>query len=58
MELPFVLTFHALARAVVQPTGAILHDDERNNDRTLSTLVQELVNWVLKDLAKGLDIKS
>ena len=58
VELPFVLTFHALARAVVQPTGAILHDDERNNDRTLSTLVQELVNWVLKDLAKGLDIKS
>ena len=58
VELPFVLTFHALARAVVQPTGAILHDDERNNDRTLSTLVQELVNWVLKDPAKGLDIKS
>ena len=58
VELPFVLTFHALARAVVQPTGAILHDDESNNDRTLSALVQELVNWVLKDLAKGLDIKS
>ena len=58
VELPFVLTFHALARAVVQPTGAILHDDEGNNDRTLSTLVQELVDWVLKDPAKGLDIKS
>ena len=58
VELPFVLTFHALARAVVQPTGAILHDDESNNDRTLSALVQELVNWVLKDPAKGLDIKS
>ncbi len=58
VELPFVLTFHALARAVVQPTGAILHDDESNNDRTLSALVQELVNLVLKDLAKGLDIKS
>ena len=57
VELPFVLTFHALARAVVQPTGAILHDDEGNNDRTLSTLVQELVDWVLKDPAKGLDIK-
>jgi hypothetical protein len=36
-ELPFVLTFHALARAVLQPTGAILHDDESNKDRTLST---------------------
>ena len=58
VQLPFVLTFHALARAVVQPTGAILHDDESNNDRTLSALVQELVNWVLKDPAKGLDIKS
>ena len=58
VELPFVLTFHALARAVVQPTGAILHDDESNNDRTLSALVQELVNWVLKDPTKGLDIKS
>jgi len=58
LELPFVLTFHALARAVVQPTGAILHDDESNNDRTLSTLVQELVNWILKDPVKGLDIKS
>ena len=58
VELPFVLTFHALARAVVQPTGAILHDDESNNDRTLSALVQELVNWVLKDPAKGLEIKS
>ena len=58
VELPFVLTFHALARAVVQPTGAILHDDESNNDRTLSALVQELVDWVLKDPSKGLDIKS
>ena len=57
-ELPFVLTFHALARAVVQPTGAILHDDESNNDRTLSTLVQKLVDWTLEDRVKGLDIKS
>ena len=57
-EFPFVLTFHALARAVVQPTGAILHDDESNNDRTLSTLVQKLVDWTLEDRVKGLDIKS
>ena len=57
-ELPFVLTFHALARAVVQPIGAILHDDESNNDRTLSTLVQKLVDWTLEDRVKGLDIKS
>ena len=58
VELPFVLTFHALARAVVQPTGAIFHDDERSGDLTLSSLVQELVNWVLKDATKGLEIKS
>jgi DNA helicase-4 len=58
LELPYVLTFHALARAVVQPTGAILHDDESNNDRTLSSLVQKLVDWVLEDKIKGLDIKS
>ena len=58
LKLPFVLTFHALARAVVQPTGAILHDDESNNDRTLSALVQKLVDWALEDKTKGLDIKS
>jgi DNA helicase-4 len=58
LKLPFVLTFHALARAVVQPTGAILHDDESNNDRTLSALVQKLVDWALDDKTKGLDIKS
>jgi DNA helicase-4 len=58
LMLPFVLTFHALARAIVQPTGAILHDDDSNSDKTLSTFVQKLVDRTLDDKAKGQDIKS
>ena len=58
VELPFVITFHALARAIVQPTGTILHDDERSGDRTLSLLVQGNVDRILKDDKKNQEVRA
>lgn len=58
IEVPFALTFHALARAVVQPSGTILHDDNDFDDETLSLLVQTLVDSVLADELKRSDIRA
>ena len=58
VELPFAMTFHALALAIVQPSGSILYDDEDSNALSKSTLVQTLVNEVLNDDAKANSIQQ
>ncbi len=58
IELPFAMTFHALAYAIVRPEGAVLKDDPNSKDRTLSATVQELVDEVLKDQGKADSIRK
>lgn len=52
INLPFVLTFHALARSIVQPIGQILYDDAIDADMAQSRVIQEIVDEALKDPAK------
>jgi len=58
VELPFAMTFHALAYAIVRPEGTVLKDDPNTNDDSLSGTVQLLVNEVLKDEAKAQSIRD
>ena len=58
IELPFAMTFHALAYAIVRPEGEVLKDDPSSKDRTLSATVQGLVDEVLKDQEKASSIRD
>ena len=58
VKMPFAMTFHALARAIVQPAGAILYDDPESKDLTLSSKIQELVDEALQDEAKAVSIRQ
>jgi DNA helicase-4 len=58
VELPFAMTFHALAYAITRPEGAVLMDDPDAKDRSLSATVQGLVDEVLKDDDKARSIRD
>ncbi|RYD70106.1 MAG: hypothetical protein EOP84_27250, partial [Verrucomicrobiaceae bacterium] len=44
LELPHVMTFHALAYAVVHPEESLIHDSPDQGDQTLSRVVQDIVD--------------
>jgi DNA helicase-4 len=45
---PHVMTFHALARALVQPQGAILYDNRSDETYALSSAIQAVVDHHLQ----------
>lgn len=58
VHLPFVMTFHALARSIVQPTGYILFDEEESGTLQLSDLVQKIVDEALEDPEKATKVQA
>jgi DNA helicase-4 len=58
VDLPFAMTFHSLAYALVQPEGQILMDDDLSNEESHSALFEEIVKEILSDELKALDIKN
>jgi DNA helicase-4 len=58
VDLPFAMTFHSLAYALVQPEGQILMDDDISNEESHSALFEEIVKEILSDELKALDIKD
>ena len=55
-EIPYVMTFHALAYALVHPTEAIMMDD--GNSKTLSRFVSEIVDQKIRHPITFLRIRS
>ena len=43
IELPHVMTFHALAHAIVKPAETLIYDDPQNNIFALSGSLQEVI---------------
>lgn len=48
VELPHVMTFHALAYAIVHPQEDILYDDEESGSQGLSRVVQRVIDDYLQ----------
>ena len=58
VDLPFAMTFHALAHALVQPEGQILMDDDQSNEESQSALFQEIVDEILSHEQKAQDVRE
>jgi DNA helicase-4 len=48
IQLPYAMTFHALAYALVQPTEEILYDDDRSGVLKQSQVVQDLIDETIR----------
>lgn len=48
-DIPHVMTFHALAYALVHPEEEILYDDEKKGWLELSNLVQEIIRDLMRE---------
>lgn len=48
-DIPYVMTFHALAHALVHPEEEILYDDEKKGWLQLSNLVQEIIRDQMRE---------
>ena len=49
IRLPYVMTFHALAYALVHPEESLLYDDPENNLTPLSRVVQRIIDDLLQE---------
>lgn len=58
VDLPFAMTFHALAHALVQPEGQILMDDIHSNEESQSALFQEIVDEIFSHEQKAQDVRE
>ena len=56
--IPHVMTFHALAYAIVHPEGRLLADDFRSQEFTLSRVVQQIIDDHLRDPQDGHEIRT
>ena len=57
-ELPYVMTFHALAYALVHPEEEILFDDATSDTQALSQAVQDVIDEHLRDPVYGEQIRG
>lgn len=57
-DLPHVMTFHALAHALVQPGGKILHDDESAGNLGLSRAIQDAIDDHIRAPETGTRIRE
>ena len=51
IELPHVMTFHALAYAIVHPEESLLYDGREGNSQALSRTVQQIIDQHLRSLS-------
>ena len=49
MDLPYVMTFHALAHAIVHPKEYIISNGPEDNNQTLDKVVQEMIDDQLQE---------
>ena len=57
-DLPHVMTFHALAYAIVHPEERLVFDDEEAGSQTRSRLVQEAVDRMLRDPGSAAKVRA
>ena len=57
-NLPHVMTFHALAHALVHPREDLIYDDRRGENPVLSTVVQSIVDDLIHDDRFGIQVKA